>query len=367
MLELLLVIGIIIILAALLLPAIQRGLDKGRQTQCLSNLRQIGIGFQSWAHDHGDRFPMQVPYRDGGSLEANRQLLRGFPDLSFSPRHFQVLSNELSTPKIVVCPADKKTAARSFGQLGNTNFSYWVNTKAALGNSIQMLSGDWNVTSFRIETNSGPVPQIRLQFDNTLHQNLGDVLFADVHVELIRTLGTAATPNGASGPGGSSGTTPTGGGGANSSSGPTGGQTQDSSNNPSLSPQPALSTSVPNGTPPVQSASQTPSSESTNRFQTNQLTRSNSNLDRISVPAPAARRVLGSPEAPAEKSPTVVSIDIPKKASESEPAEEEEAPLTQLMKEMSKWMLILLLILITILLTHRYLTRRKKSSAPTSS
>src|SRR5688500_4388473 len=153
LLELLIVIAIIMVLTALLLPAVQRGLLKGRQTQCLNNLRQIGIGFQSWAQEHGDRYPMQIPYRNGGSLEANRLSLRGFSDISFAARHFQVLSNELSAPKIVVCPSDKsRTVARSFAQLGSTNFSYWVNSKASFGNPIQFLSGDWNVTSMNVTT-----------------------------------------------------------------------------------------------------------------------------------------------------------------------------------------------------------------------
>jgi prepilin-type processing-associated H-X9-DG protein/prepilin-type N-terminal cleavage/methylation domain-containing protein len=370
LLELLIVISIIIILAALLLPAVQRSLLKARQTQCLSNLRQVGIGFQSWANDHGGHLPMQVPFRQGGSLEANRQHLRGFNELSFAARHFQVLSNELSTPKIVVCPADKKTVARSFPTLGNTNFSYWVNPSAVSGNSIQFLSGDWNVISLR--TDPARDGYMDIQFDNHLHQNRGNILLADGHVELRRSAGNQRAPSGDPGqppgtPGPGSGT---GGGSGNPERGSTTTSTTAGAVNPSRTPVELNSrvrtqiTPLPNNSTPSPALTQsgTPiSAAETNRFETNRMTQNNADsvLTGVQLRGPVRAGSSAGIE-PTNKVPSGSEFTLPKKRVIDEPQEEDEAPLMLLMKEMSKWMLILLLILIVILLTHRYLTRRKK-------
>ncbi len=57
LIELLVVIAIIAILAAILFPVFSQARDKARQSQCVSNNRQIGLALQQYGQDYDERFP----------------------------------------------------------------------------------------------------------------------------------------------------------------------------------------------------------------------------------------------------------------------------------------------------------------------
>src|SRR6185312_5348084 len=185
LLELLVVIAIIIIIASLLLPALAKTKAKANRIQCLNNLRQAGVAFQIFAHDHGDKFPMQISTNQGGSLEYNPTASNIVGLFYFTFPNFQVLSNELVTPKLLVCRSDVRAVATNFATLRDPNVSYFAGIKAEPGQPNSILAGDWNLKN----SLSDPRTNTEFQFAWTkqVHEERGNILFADGRVELVKS------------------------------------------------------------------------------------------------------------------------------------------------------------------------------------
>ena len=180
--ELLTVIAIIGILAALLLPALQRGKDRAKRVWCENNLAQMGIAFHSFAHDHNSKFPAQVPMADGGAdgLVVNGVAVHS--DFDYVFLNFQALASELGTPKILICPTDTRLPAPNFTSLGNTNLSYFLGYNADYNQPADVLAGDRNLASLPNLTFYNGTGQ-QLRWSGIMHRFKGNVLFADGHVE----------------------------------------------------------------------------------------------------------------------------------------------------------------------------------------
>ena len=174
---LLVIVAVLAILAAMLLPALAGAHDRARRIQCVNNLKQCGLAFRIWEGDNGDKLPMDVPLAKGGTKE--------FDTGADTFRHFQVMSNELSTPKILICPADTRSVADNFARLKNQNVSYFVGLEANDANPQRFLDGDRNIAG-ESEPENGIlklVPGGPVSWTTAIHNNQGNVGLADGSVQ----------------------------------------------------------------------------------------------------------------------------------------------------------------------------------------
>ena len=68
LIELLIVIAIIALLAAILFPVFNRARENARRASCQSNLKQIGLGIMQYTQDYDERYPMMYSNTPGGTL-----------------------------------------------------------------------------------------------------------------------------------------------------------------------------------------------------------------------------------------------------------------------------------------------------------
>jgi competence protein ComGC len=188
LIELLMIIAAFVIIAAVLLPALARPHRRSSHIGCVNNQKQIGIAFRVWSGDNNDKYPMLVSTNQGGSMEL---ALAG--DVIAT---FQVMSNELSTPKVLVCPNDssRQYATNFTSDLKSTKLSYFVGVNAVETNVTMLLSGDRNITNgTRLRSGLLELTTNQLTgWTSEIHQKAGNICLADGSVQQVSISGLRA-------------------------------------------------------------------------------------------------------------------------------------------------------------------------------
>ncbi len=181
LIEVVVIIAVLALLVAMLLPALAAKRSR-HQFNCVNNLREVGLRYQTWAGDYGDKYPMNVSVEKGGAMElvATGNVVAVF----------QVMSNELGTPKILRCADDlEHLAATNFDSTFTAkNLSYFVGLSAQTTSPKSILGGDANFELGGRAVVSG-VHQIgtnaMIFWSHVRHNRQGNILFADASVQFV--------------------------------------------------------------------------------------------------------------------------------------------------------------------------------------
>jgi prepilin-type processing-associated H-X9-DG protein len=166
----------------LILPAFSNARRQDpRQHQCVMNLKLVGFVYIVWAGDHNGKFPMQMSVTNGGTMESTADGKNPWLNLL-------VMSNELITPKLLVCPSDKsRIAAKDFSTgLSAKNVSYFVGLDADTNHPNMFLSGDDNFAIGGVPVKSGLLEfstNAAIAWTEERHLFAGNIVFADGHIE----------------------------------------------------------------------------------------------------------------------------------------------------------------------------------------
>lgn len=120
MIELLVVIAIIAILASMLLPALSGAKARALRLQCTSQMKQLGLGFQLFQNDQGDRLP-PAAFRTGDyqyQLTWDDYIHRAIGGKASEADLLVGVTAAENCPKILQCPADRNRISIPWSQFG---------------------------------------------------------------------------------------------------------------------------------------------------------------------------------------------------------------------------------------------------------
>lgn len=209
------IVCVAVVFFFLLLPAEPTGKAKAPRINCVNNLKNIGLAWRIYATDN-DSYPwLRAATNRPPVLPTNFVSAPGapLPPTRGVAAIFGLVTNELSTPKILQCPSDTKRLqlkADSFGFLlapaqvavRDRAVSYFIGTSASEDTPQSIMGGDRNLAGgpFSLDTNTSP-SQVALRIPHAsatnsavmnaavwtqdIHQGAGNLLLGDGSVQQV--------------------------------------------------------------------------------------------------------------------------------------------------------------------------------------
>lgn len=212
--ELLVVISIIALLLAILMPSLQKAREQAKRIQCMSNLRQIALGFYFYAADNDNRLPSRTPIHTSMYYVAwTEQMIspyywryyfekRANPQYDYFKKYWN--AKYIGNFNVMRCPSDKGDVSNLTGSFGgdsifrNLGTSYFYNCRdngedmsdwhpgSLLGRDYTVIKrqsevivlGDPEMNAFWANSDFG---ELRYRWHNR-KSNYANIIFADFHV-----------------------------------------------------------------------------------------------------------------------------------------------------------------------------------------
>ena len=203
--ELLVVIGIIALLISILLPALSRAKETASRTQCMSNLRQLGLALSMYTNENRGFFPASAAavavedwiywqtnrVQDDGRLvryqgkKFNAAYYRCPSDLEYAPRNYKY-SYSINYAITGYTDSNPKHAAVKTTGVVNPSAKILILDESAL----TIDDGTWAADRYA-STSADPRNLLANRHDrrsesvNNVNAGRGVVLFADFHSDFI--------------------------------------------------------------------------------------------------------------------------------------------------------------------------------------
>ena len=188
LIELLVVIAIIAILAAILLPALQKARERGMTSNCTSRIKQFGMINMSYCNDYDG----YTPKYSGGSYPW--VALKDYPPVNTYKLKATVLGND-DPQKVPVfcCPKyfrhPKTATSRGTVYYGWINFEFWgrshTNIKRVKKPSKKFMHTELALLTRYNEYNAN---YYRTTYNSFLHNKMMNVYHYDGHVDMFREI-----------------------------------------------------------------------------------------------------------------------------------------------------------------------------------